>query len=215
MSQQHERRVVQIRAPRVLQAVVLAAVVAAVVSAAYYSADFRSLAHTYGVWVLVGWLVSVARPLGQAIAVSAASLAVSVVVFFIGLKVVHDLKWSAAGSTLGVDWDRAGLWLVFAVPAGALLGSVGHFTLHDSWRGAASRAVPMGMVAAEGLTRLIQYGPSDAAAALDTLALVVLFVLSAGVRQGRLTAVFTAAMVLPALLLLRVPDVLEAFTVWG
>ena len=184
--------------------------IAGISSAAYYSAELRPLAHTYGIWVLFAFAVASARPLRAAVLASTTFLATSVVVFFIGVKVFHDVKWAAAGSTLDVPWDRVTLWLIFALPAGLLLGLAGYVAVQGGWKGVASRAGVIGVFAAEAFDRVVGYGFSDPAVLLDSGAAVglLLYFRASGLQLRRTIAVIPVTLV-SSLLLLRAPDALE------
>lgn len=190
--------------------------VAGIAAAAYYSTDLRPLAHTYGIWVLFAFAVASARPLRAALLASTTFLGTSVVVFFIGVKMFHDLKWGAAGSTLGVSWDRMALWLILAVPAGLLLGLAGYAAVRNGWRGDISRAAVIGVLAAEAFDRVLDYGFSDVAVLLAIGAAVGLLVhfRASGLRLRRTIAV-TPLTLMCSLLLLSAPDFLEQLIALG
>jgi hypothetical protein len=137
------------------------------------------------------------------------------VTFYVGLKVGHDLRWADAGSSMAINWDQIQLWLIFAVPAGAILGLLGSRAPHPSWQGAAASAALLGVLLGEAYRRYTGYGPDIAVGVALLLAAALYVVTVRRNRQPVLTLVFTALASVAGLLLVSAPDLVEQLLVRG
>ena len=196
-------------------AAVVGVLAAVVVVYAYYNDPWRPLAHTLGLWVALTAAVTFGRPVPRAVAAAITFLAVAVVSFYVGLKVGHDIRWAGSGSVMGINWGDAQLWLILAVPAGAVLGLLGASATRRDWYGPAATAALLGLLLGDAWRRLASYGP-DIAVTVDLLAtVVILAVATRANRRPELTAAMTVVAALAGFVVVSAPDFLEQVLIEG
>ena len=201
---------------RSLAAAAAVGVVAAVVVVyAYYNDPWRPLAHTLGVWVALAAAVGMRRPMPRAAAAGITVLAVAVVGFYVGLKVGHDIRWAGSASVMGIDWAAVQLWLILAVPAGAVLGLLGASATRRDWYGPAATAALLGLLLGDAWRRLAGYG-MDVAVTVDLSAvIVILAVATRANRRPALTVALTVVAALAGFVVVSLPDVLQQIVIEG
>jgi uncharacterized protein DUF6518 len=127
----------------------------------------------------------------------------------------HDIRWAGSGSVVWVSWDDVLLWVLFALPAGALFGWAGASAgRRDRW-GPRATAALLGLLLGDAARRWVTWG-ADVAVAVDLLAAVVVLVVAmrANRRPGATLAWTLVATVVGAGLVTG-PDLVEQLLVGG
>lgn len=206
--------------PSLLLSAIAGAALASVIVYAYYNDPFRPLAHTLGPWVALSFALSWRRTPAAAIAHTIAGLGCAVITFYLGLKIGHDIRWSAKGSVMTVNWADMQLWVLFSVVGGLVLGFLGSRASRRDWIGAATAAAFIGLLLADGFRRALVWGLLaarggwDAAVLLDgALAILVFLVATRDNRRPWLTVAFVPLVAVVGAVVVAVPDAIEQLLV--
>lgn len=182
---------------------------------AYYNDPFRPLSHTFGLWILTVALLSARRSPRSAVAASCLALLAAVAAFYVGKKVMYDIRYP--GMPYGLSIDQLREWGVLAVIAGAALGVVFAGIGAAGRRGSIATAAAVGLLLADAYRRAGNYS-SDAPVVIGFAVLAVIAVLAVAVRTPR-QLLEIAAWTVPAAAigyaLVSAPDALEQLLITG
>ncbi|WP_134046380.1 DUF6518 family protein [Amycolatopsis arida] len=183
--------------PRALVIAVLIGVASGAFGAgAYYSDALSPLAHTVGLWVVVGVAVSARLPTRTASTAAVVSLLAAVVAFEVGKTVIYVARYP--GTTYSMSAETLAFWSVVALMIGPILGLASSTMGRGGWKGPASIATICGILLGEAIWRQLNYNMfsgTDVAVVFDLVAAVVIIALNAR-TAGRLGG--TLASLVPA-----------------
>ncbi|WP_277681416.1 hypothetical protein [Saccharomonospora azurea] len=182
---------------------------------AYYSFPLRSLAHTFGVWIVLSAMVAKGnKPIPACKRVSIALLA-AVFAFYVGKGLTYSVLYS--GTTYPVHVFDLVVWSGLAVAAGAALGLSLRFVGDRDWRGTIATASAIGLAWGDVIRRIGFDLGDDLALTLFTV-LVTALLLAVGSRSLRQVAgnsLLAIPLIVPGFLIASAPDLLEQLLITG
>lgn len=124
----------------------------------YYNPTLRPLAHTFQLWTLLIALIGSRFTVVMGAIRGAASLAVSVVAFYLGKAVLYHIKYP--GTSYGFNPSEALFWTVLGIAGGTVLGCAASRLVNHGWVSAAATSMFIGLQILDGYHRYHQYGDS-------------------------------------------------------
>ncbi len=201
--------------PRLLIAVGVGLLSGGVAAWAYYDDVFRPLSHTFGLWIVTVALLSARQQRLWAVAFSCLSLLAAVLAFYFGKMVMYGIAYP--GAPYSLNYDQIEQWLVLALIAGGVLGSVFAGIGTTGRAGSIGAAAALGLLVADAYRRTSSY-PADGTVVICFALLAAIVILCVAVRDPRQlfgVAAWTVPAALCALVLVSAPDLLEQFLITG
>lgn len=140
------------RAPRHVVAAGVGLFTGGLAAWSYYHDPFRPLAHTFGLWITAVTLVVAKQSTRRAVVAACLCLAVAVLTFYTGLKVMYDSRYPGGSYTLSLD--QVALWLVLAAVAGSGLALILRWAGRPGALGAIGVGAAVGLLIADAYRRV-------------------------------------------------------------
>jgi hypothetical protein len=122
---------------------------------AYYDYVLRPLAHTFGIWILLVALVCLRQEVMLAVWRSVVTLLAAVTAFYLGKKVMYQIRYSDLPYSISVDDLYS--WCLLALVAGVALGVLFHRIGEPNWYGTGATAAAVGLLIADAARRAVVY----------------------------------------------------------